>query len=125
MRIKTKINFKKYFSLAIASTLFCLAFARSKLEILAIIVLFVATCINQLMLLEAVTEMVTPVLDQGGVLRKWKIVALFVGKLLLLFSALGFGIHIMGGRVIIPVLNYVVQIFVLGISFNHDPGPKS
>lgn len=48
--------------------------------------------------------------------NKTKVALLFVLKLLILFGALSLGIHLMGKRVLIPLLNYVVLIFVLGLS---------
>ena len=48
--------------------------------------------------------------------KKMRVFLLFVLKLLILFGALSLGIHLMGKRVLIPLLNYVVLIFVLGLS---------
>ena len=50
--------------------------------------------------------------DQGGTL-----LGLFIGKIIVLIVALVFGVQIMGKRIIIPVLIYVLQIGVLYLSF--------
>ena len=36
------------------------------------------------------------------------------------FGGISLGVHFMGNKVIIPLLNYVIQIFLLGVSFNSD-----
>jgi hypothetical protein len=89
--------------------LVALAFARSVNEVLGILVIYLATILNQLLLVEGVFELV-------GASNKVKVVLLFLTKMAILFGALAFGVHLMGKRVIIPLLNYVVIIFVLGTS---------
>jgi hypothetical protein len=44
-------------------------------------------------------------------------ILMFLGKTVLLLVVLSFGVHIMGKRIIIPLLNYIVQIFILYFSF--------
>jgi len=112
MNLTGRINLVRYFLLSIPTTLVALAFARSVNEVLAILVIYLATILNQLLLVEGVFELV-------GASNKVKVVLLFLTKMAILFGALAFGVHLMGKRVIIPLLNYVVIIFVLGISLKN------
>jgi len=43
-----------------------------------------------------------------------------MGKLILVVGALSFGVQIMGKRILIPVLIYVLQIVVLYLSFEKN-----
>ncbi len=60
--------------------------------------------------------LVEGVLELTSASKKLKVFTIFLLKLAILFGALSLGIHLMGKRVIIPLLNYVVIIFVLGAS---------
>jgi hypothetical protein len=112
MNLTGRINFGNYFLLSIPTTLVALAFARGVNEVMAILVIYLATILNQLLLVEGVFELV-------GASNKVKVVILFLLKMAILFGALALGVHLMGKRVIIPLLNYVVIIFVLGISLKN------
>jgi hypothetical protein len=52
----------------------------------------------------------------GGKIDKVKVVVFFLLKFILLFAALTLGVHFIGNRIILGLLNYVLQIFVLCIS---------
>ncbi len=113
MLIKSKIDLKKFFLISITTTIvFCL-FSRDMADVLTIIAVYAATLLHLFMLSEAVYELT---LGKDGGNRK-KIVFLFIGKFAVLALALTLGVQIMGSRIIIPVLNYVFQIFVLTLSF--------
>jgi hypothetical protein len=49
--------------------------------------------------------------------NKLKMLILIIGKVVVIAGALIFSVQIMGNRVIIPVLIYVLQIAVLYLSF--------
>ncbi len=121
MHIRTKINYKKYFLLTIASTLLFCLFARSRSEIIGICIIYVATIINHWMMMKGVEELVAPHLhvNDDKPLDKTKMAFLFVGKMFVLFGGIYLGVLFMGNRVIIPVLNYVTQIFLLIYSLSN------
>ena len=78
-----------------------------------------ATVINQFLLVEVISEIVAEKTSNPDVkyrVRKFRLIFLFLLKLIIIFGALSLGVHLMGKRVIIPLLNYVVLIFVLGLS---------
>jgi len=113
MRLKTKINLKRFLLLSPTTTiLFCL-FAKSLPEVLTILAIYVATLLSMGMLSEGVFELTEG--ENGG--NRKKILFLFIGKFVVLALALTLGVQIMGSRIIIPVLNYVFQIFVITLSF--------
>ena len=116
MLLNAKINFKKYTYytlILLALTAFSL---KSIQELGAVIIVTLATCLNQWMLVKAVRLASVAAASEkpaGGV----KIIILALGKIVILFGALSFGVHIMGNRIIIPLLFYVLQIGVLYLSF--------
>jgi hypothetical protein len=119
VKFTKKINLKKYLLGSVLTTGIALAFARNTTEIVTILVIYLATVINQISLVEVIMELVaerTSDLSRTYRVKKVKVALLFILKLLILFGALSLGIHLMGKRVLIPLLNYVVLIFVLGFS---------
>ncbi|PIK14340.1 MAG: hypothetical protein CES88_08315 [Halobacteriovorax sp. JY17] len=117
MLLKTKINLKKFFLLSISTTILFLLFSRGWNDIIGILIVYVATVLHLGMLAEAVFELVKSQVSEGHIHNvKDKIMYLFAGKLLILILSLVISRQIMGNRIIIPVINYVIQIFILTFS---------
>ena len=118
MRAIEKINLKKYLVLVSVTTAIALAFSRSYLDVLGVFAVFLGTLGNHYMLVEGVFSVID--MGQGRKVDKTQLLVIFVGKFGVLFGAIYLGWHFMGDRVIIPVLNYVVQIFILVFSFKKE-----
>lgn len=117
MLLKTKINHKKFFLISIPVTAGFMAFSRDWNDALAMFIVYFATVIHLGMLSEAVFELIESQVTEGHIHNvKDKIMYLFLGKLTILILALLIGRQIMGNRIIIPVINYVIQIFILTFS---------
>jgi len=119
MLISAKVNLTKY---ALFSSILLIAIyflARSNAEIMVMLVVFVAACLNQWMLVNVVREASQNAAD-GTPVDKANMVMMIIGKVVLLIAAISFGVHIMGSRIIIPVLIYVLQIAVLYLSFDRQ-----
>jgi hypothetical protein len=94
-----------------------LFFARNTGDIFAILLVYVATVTHLAMLAEAVFELIESQIKDGHIQNvKDKILYLFLGKLTILIMSLVISRQIMGNRIIIPVINYVIQIFILTFS---------
>lgn len=119
MLISAKVNLSKY---ALFSSILLIAIyflAKSNAEIMVMLVVFVAACLNQWMLVNVVREASQNAAD-GTPVDKANMVMMIIGKVVLLIAAISFGVHIMGSRIIIPVLIYVLQIAVLYLSFDRQ-----
>lgn len=119
MLISAKVNLTKY---ALFSSILLIAIyflARSNAEIMVMLVVFVAACLNQWMLVNVVRGASQNAAD-GTPVDKANMVMMIIGKVVLLIAAISFGVHIMGSRIIIPVLIYVLQIAVLYLSFDRQ-----
>ncbi len=117
MLLKTKINLKKFFLMSVPTTCVFLLFSRGWNDISGILIVYVATVLHLAMLAEAVFELVKSQVSDGHIHRvKDKIMYLFAGKLTILILSLVISRQIMGNRIIIPVINYVIQIFILTFS---------
>lgn len=112
MRLSEKIDFKKYIAFSILLIVLFIPFLRGATEFKVLIVTYVAVLINQYMLVQGVADLIEPMARGEKVDNGW-IVFLFIGKAILLLIALIYGVQIIGNRIIIPVLFYVCQIFVL------------
>lgn len=119
MPTNERINFKIYVPLSIILILLGYFLSNSSSEFKVIITVFIAACLNQYMLVRGVDKLTKQAAstdanqeDQSGTL-----LGLFLGKIFVLIVALVLGVQIMGKRIIIPVLIYVLQIGVLYLSF--------
>ncbi|MBC7540090.1 MAG: hypothetical protein H7281_14800 [Bacteriovorax sp.] len=123
MLTSAKINLKKYiiYSIILLSTSYLTV--RSFAEYLVIILVFVAACANHWMLIFVVRRQSEGAANQP---TKYKTLVpmMTIGKLVLVIGALTFGVQIMGKRIIIPVLIYVLQIVVLYLSFEKPSAEK-
>lgn len=117
MLINEKINLKKYLIYSIPLLVAIYLLSKTRDELLAMLLIYIAAYVNQLLLVKSVVGM-TRVAAAGEVPPTGGKMMFFlaIGKFLLIVAALSFGIHIMGNRVIIPVLIYVLQIAVLYLS---------
>ena len=113
MRLKTELNLRRYILFSLPSTALCIALCRTWIDVLAVFVVYFGTVLNQIMLVASLREMLLPFIDTESRKSNKKIVLLFVGKLVILFGSLSLGVHLMGKKVLIPLINYVVLIFVL------------
>ena len=113
MRSKTELNLKRYLLFSLPSTAFCVLLCKGWTEVLGVLSVYLGTVINQIMLVASMKELLVPLLDTDGRRSNKKIVLLFVGKLVILFGSLSLGVHLMGKRVLIPLINYVFLIFIL------------
>ncbi len=111
-----RINFIRFFSLSIPMALVCLYLLNPGKEWMAFSVIYVASVIYLIMFSEAVNELIKPHRVDGYKANGKKLGFLFIGKLVILIAALLFGVQILQSKIIIPVINYFMHIFVLGAS---------
>ena len=115
MLIAEKINLKKYALFSTILLAFDYFLARDMAELKVMLIIFLAACLNQWMLVNGVMQ-ITNVASGKESPDKAYLIMLFIGKVIVLLVALVFGVQIMGKRIIIPVLIYVLQIVVLYLS---------
>jgi len=115
MLTSAKINFKKYISLSLVIMILTYPLLKSKEEIYGSLIIFAAACLNQWMLVTSVREASKSAVT-GVPANKLKMIIMILGKMFVLLGALTFAVHLMGNRVIIPLLIYVLQIAVLYLS---------
>lgn len=119
MRSRRKINKKKYASLSIALLLLTFTMCNNAKEYVAISIVFLAVILNHWMLLTAVDELISSALSNEPANTR-KIVFAFLLKAIILIGSITFSVHIMGNRIIIPILIYITQIFVLYFSLTEE-----
>ncbi len=117
MLTNAKINLTKYtiFSSVLLVAIYFLALNNTEVKVM--LVIFCAACINQWMLVNVVRA-ASQNAASGTPVNKFNMVAMVIGKIFLLIAALSFGVQIIGNRIIIPVVIYVLQIIVLYLSFD-------
>lgn len=115
MHISEKVDLRKYalLSTILLAVSYFLAHDMSELKVM--LTVFLAACLNQWMLVRGVQK-ITNVASGKEEADKSGLILLFIGKVIVLLVALVFGVQIMGKRIIIPVLIYVLQIVVLYLS---------
>ncbi len=117
MPVIKRINLRLFLPVSLATLLVFSLFCKGQTEILVLLGVHVATLINLYMLMFVVDRLLLnqEVLASKNI-DKFKVVSYFLLKIFILFFALSLGVHFIGNRIIIALLNYVIQIFVLGIS---------
>lgn len=115
MHISEKVDLRKYTILSLILLIISYFLAKDAAEIKVMATIFLAACLNQWMLVRGVQKITSSAAgkeesDKSG------LIMLFIGKAIVLIVALTFGVQIMGKRIIIPVLIYVLQIAVLYLS---------
>ncbi len=118
LKIATKINLKLFIPLSLAITLGFTFFCRNTHEVVTHWFVYGATLVNFYMLHVVVRELIVAGKGQQRP-DKFLMFSYSAAKLLVLFGALSLGVLFMGNRIIIPVLNYAFQIFVLCASYIH------
>ena len=117
MQLLIKVNYKKFILFSLTPFLISLSLSLNWVEFLIIAEIYVATIINQWMLILVVKRLVLSVHPHSNARgKKWVTIFLFFAKLIVLFGSIAFGVHFMRNRIIIPILNYVLQIFALSAS---------
>ena len=121
MELIKKIDHKLFWpSSLIVTMIFCL-FARGLTEIIVIFSVYVATLIS-LFLLMYIMHVI--IFDQEALrerkIDKAKLFLYMMLHVLFLFGSIGLGVHFMSNRIILAVLNYVAQIFVLGFGLRKN-----
>ncbi len=109
------INFKRYFLLTgISTTILIILVARSLPDLAGIISVYIAACINQIMLARFARLFFSPaVATQRSNIDKGEVVSTFIVKGIILAAGITLGVLFMGNRVIFPIINYVFQMFAL------------
>lgn len=121
MELIKKIDHKLFWPISLVSTLFFCLFARNLTEVLTIFFVYVATLISlYLLMLIMHGVMFDPEVRTSGRLNKSRLFLNMFFHVLFLFGSIGIGVHFMGNRIILAVLNYVIQIFVLGIGLRKN-----
>ena len=116
-----RIKLKLWLPLSLGTTLLHCLFLKNQTEYLVMAGVFVATYANLFMLMYTLDRvMLSPEAIESGKRDKFMILLMFAGKMFVLFVALGIGVHFIGNRIIIPLINYVIQIFVLCVSIKRN-----
>ncbi len=116
LEIIERINFKKFFSLSVAPTLIVIYLSNTQLEIGLNLLMYLATVIYVLMFSEAIFLLTSKYKENAKPVNNKYLAFLFVGKLLILVSAIIYSVQYLKSRIIISILNYIIHIFILGVS---------
>ena len=118
MRSIKKIKLLSYLILTGITTAVACAFSNSYDEIFGILIIYIATILNHLMLIEGGLQLTDAA--SGKKIDKLNVALVFLGKFGILIGAIYLGWHFMGNRVFIPMFNYLIQIFILVFSYRKE-----
>jgi len=117
MSLQKRVNLKRFFIISLPIFGATLYLCHGQKEIIANILVYLAILTNFYMLIQIIEYLAQlAITGKRGHTNKWKVIGFFLGKMLAIIVALTLSVQIMGDRLIIPVLSYVIQIFVLGVS---------
>ena len=118
MRSIKKIRLPQYLIFTALTTGVACWFTLNSSEIFGVLVVYAATIINHLLLIEGGLQLTDAA--SGKKIDKMSVVLVFLGKFALLIGAIYLGWHFMGNRVFIPMINYLIQIFILVFSYKKE-----
>jgi hypothetical protein len=108
----TKIKINKYILLTVIITLVCAAIESNTQSTIGISIVYIATMINHYLLVLMTHKLIAS--NKSSKFYNYKLIFIIISKFMIIIGAFYLAVHFMGNRVIIPVINYVVQIFILG-----------
>ena len=112
----TRFRWRPFLFLSPSVTaLFCL-FAQASSEVIVIWGIYLLSLLN-LFMGALIVRALIGMANVKGAPNKGRIFLYSLGKLLLIVAGLGFGVLFMHDRIVIPVLNHVVQIHVFCFCF--------
>ena len=121
MELIKKIDHKLFWPLSLSTTLLFCLFARGRTEVFSVLFVYIATIISLFMLMAILHGLISdPEVKATGKIKKSRLFTYMFLHVIFLFGSIGIGVHFMGNRIIIAVLNYVVQIFVLGVGLRKN-----
>ncbi|MCR9204793.1 MAG: hypothetical protein NXH75_09460 [Halobacteriovoraceae bacterium] len=121
MELVKKIDHKLFWPLSLISTLCFCFFAKGQTEVLTILGIYFAVLASLYMLMAIMySMMLDPEVRATGKIKKSKLAIYMLLHVSFLFGSIGIGVHFMGNRIILAVLNYVIQIFVLGVALRKN-----
>ena len=118
MRSIKRINLLRYLTLTAMTTCVGIYFCENNNELFGVLTVYAATIVNHLLLIEGGLQLTDAA--SGKKIDKLDIVLVFLGKFALLIGAIYLGWQFMGNRVFIPMVNYLVQIFILVFSYKKE-----
>lgn len=131
MELKVKINKKRYFGYTLGAQIGFAFFCRSAEEFIGLILVYLCVLANHYFYLKAVDMMTDNALSSNYFYQneaspnRSRVFFYFALKFIILAMGLTIGVHLMGIKVILAILGYVFQIFVLVLSIENEEGQKA
>jgi len=121
MELIKKIDHKLFWPLSLVATAVFLAFSRNLTEVLVLAGVYVSTLISFYALMAIMQGIIDdPEVKRNGKFDKGRFAFLAICHALFLFGSIGLGVLFVKKRIILAVLNYVMQIFVLGVGLRKN-----
>lgn len=115
MELRKKINHKVFITCSLASVIITSLFLKNFNQYIGHATFYVCVLVSFYFLLRAVSSLIV----EGAKNQKVNIPTMFklmFLHLIILIIGLGIGVLFMGNTIIIGLINYIIQIFVLGLS---------
>lgn len=115
MELRKKINYKLFILCSIASTFLTSLFLKSTDQYIGHSIFYICVVLSFYFLLRAVSSLML-VGEKSQKINIPSMFKLMFLHLIILIIGLGIGVLFMGNTIIIGLINYIIQIFVLGLS---------
>lgn len=115
MELRKKIDYKLFMLCSVISTLITIIFLKNTNEYIGHIAFYLCVLLSFFFLLRAVSFLLVIGIESEKV-NMFSMFKLMFFHLIILLIGLGIGVHFMGNKIIIGLINYIIQIFILGLS---------
>ncbi|MGB0453918.1 MAG: hypothetical protein ACPGJV_09400 [Bacteriovoracaceae bacterium] len=127
MQKEVEVKLKKPFYIAtslLINGIFLSFFVSGKTETIVFLVNYAVILLYQYILVTTGKNLVNAALGVGSSqINKGSLVILFMTKLFIIFFALSLSVQFIGNKIILPLLNYVIHLFLLAFALwdkNHE-----
>ena len=111
MGLKEKINLPLLIGSHLLISIVLVFLAKNRLELIVFFSILIATLLNQYLLARGVEKMFNA--SKENEKATGMTLVFFLSKFIILFAAMGLGVHFIGNRIIVPILVYIAQLFIL------------
>jgi uncharacterized membrane protein YfcA len=115
MELRKKINYKLFIICSAISTVLTSLVLKNTSEHIGHVAFYICVILSFYFLLRAVSSLIT-IGSKSEKVNMTSMFRLMFFHLIILLIGLGIGVHFMGNKIIIGLINYIIQIFILGLS---------
>lgn len=122
MELRERIDLKQFLIVSLLVHVLSCLFSRNLTELLIFTLVYVSVLLSFYLLMRMVNSLIISQLEKKENVKvsSFSLLQMMFTHLFLLIFSLSIGVHFIGNRIIISLINYSIQIFVLGFALRKN-----